>query len=379
MDRSVRCAIASILLATFVFGVRPAAAQWRVDAQAGRLQYESAPDAATTTVALGLTHSGVSSVYGIAAGVPFTTEEPLWGALHGYHRFATPGTVRFGVDLAANGYAYRIASADSNVLIPFPPGEEDVTEWGAAAEAMPFVAWGAGPHAVEARAGVVSFLTSEREVDPSNRTAFLADALFQTTPLDGFTPRIEAKFVSAPEANYPYAGVGFSFTRGVSVWGTFGRWFDDSVDAFSWDAGVTVPVGRRIALIANGRHDALDPVYATLARTAWGAGVTIWLGELPASVVEPVPDEYANGVATIELDVDDATGAPSIAGDFNDWTPTPMTREGGRWVLRVPLEPGVYNYSFVDGNGEWFVPVDTPGRRSDGMGGHVAVLVVAAE
>jgi len=49
------------------------------------------------------------------------------------------------------------------------------------------------------------------------------------------------------------------------------------------------------------------------------------------------------------------------------------------WIHRVALEPGVYNYAFVDEAGTWFVPEDTPGRRSDGMGGWVAVLVVEGE
>jgi len=38
--------------------------------------------------------------------------------------------------------------------------------------------------------------------------------------------------------------------------------------------------------------------------------------------------------------------------------------------------PGVYHYTFRSATGEWFVPVSTAGRRDDGMGGFVAVLVV---
>ena len=79
----------------------------------------------------------------------------------------------------------------------------------------------------------------------------------------------------------------------------------------------------------------------------------------------------------IRLPTAEASGdALSIAGDFNGWKPAPMTREGGDWVLRLPLAPGVYKYSFRDAGGRWFVPASVPGRRDDGMGGHVAVLVV---
>ena len=66
----------------------------------------------------------------------------------------------------------------------------------------------------------------------------------------------------------------------------------------------------------------------------------------------------------------------SIAGDFNNWQVVPMQREGGVWMIRLPLPPGVYNYAFRSARGEWFVPASVAGRRDDGMGGHVAVLVV---
>jgi hypothetical protein len=54
-----------------------------------------------------------------------------------------------------------------------------------------------------------------------------------------------------------------------------------------------------------------------------------------------------------------------------------MQRRGDAWVYSVTLEPGTYNYAFVDAQGEWFVPEKHPGRKSDGMGGVVAVLVVS--
>jgi hypothetical protein len=53
-----------------------------------------------------------------------------------------------------------------------------------------------------------------------------------------------------------------------------------------------------------------------------------------------------------------------------------MQRSGNHWVYTVALKPGVYNYAFVDPNGDWFVPEKHPGRKQDGMGGEVAVLVV---
>jgi hypothetical protein len=54
-----------------------------------------------------------------------------------------------------------------------------------------------------------------------------------------------------------------------------------------------------------------------------------------------------------------------------------MQRTGERWTITVALAPGVYNYAFVNSRGDWFVPEKHPGRKADGMGGHVAVLVVS--
>jgi hypothetical protein len=54
-----------------------------------------------------------------------------------------------------------------------------------------------------------------------------------------------------------------------------------------------------------------------------------------------------------------------------------MQREGSHWTYALRLDPGVYHYAFVAEDGTWFVPESQPGRQADGMGGHVAVLVVS--
>jgi hypothetical protein len=53
-----------------------------------------------------------------------------------------------------------------------------------------------------------------------------------------------------------------------------------------------------------------------------------------------------------------------------------MQQSGDAWTYTTELAPGVYNYAFVDASGKWFVPDGHPGRKDDGMGGAVAVLVV---
>lgn len=104
--------------------------------------------------------------------------------------------------------------------------------------------------------------------------------------------------------------------------------------------------------------------------------MSLLIGGHARKPVAPVPARYDDGVATIRLPVSRASSAPSVAGDFNKWTPARMERAGNYWIYRAPLPKGVYNFSFVAADGTWFIPEDFPGRKDDGMGGHVAVLVI---
>jgi 1,4-alpha-glucan branching enzyme len=65
----------------------------------------------------------------------------------------------------------------------------------------------------------------------------------------------------------------------------------------------------------------------------------------------------------------------SVVGDFSDWKPLPMVRNGDFWKLRVPVEPGLHHFAFrVDG--AWYVPEDAPGQVDDEFGRRDATLVV---
>jgi hypothetical protein len=368
------------LLLTVMIGLAssfpaPLDAQWRVDAQAGRLHYEMAPDVSSTSVGIGLIHQTFHSEFAASVGVPLSSEEPVWGALHGSRRLVSTGALRFGADLAGNAFGYALERPDTTTL-PLPSDGDLSTGWGLSLEAMPLVAWSGGAFAAEARAGGVFFMTRADDTDGYDRAALVTDAALAAMPAPGLSLRIEGAWVGAEGGSFPYAGVAASWSPSVTIWGSLGKWLHDDIETMSWSAGLSIPFGERLAARVTGRHDALDPVYATPARTTWGAGLSLLLGDASSGIAEPVPAAYRGGVATIVLDADDADGRPSIAGDFNGWTPAPMTRRGDDWVYEVPVAPGVYNYAFVAEAGTWFVPEGTPGRRDDGMGGHVAVLVV---
>jgi hypothetical protein len=164
----------------------------------------------------------------------------------------------------------------------------------------------------------------------------------------------------------------------VTLWAGAGHWLAPADRLLSWSAGARVPVGQRLELALQARDDSFDPLYASTPRRSWTVGVRVRLGNAPSGAA-PVPASYERGIATIALPASSARGVPRIAGDFNDWTPEPMELRGDTWSYEAALAPGVYEYAFVDENGTWFVPPSTPGRRDDGMGGFVALLVVGGE
>jgi hypothetical protein len=143
----------------------------------------------------------------------------------------------------------------------------------------------------------------------------------------------------------------------------------------AWGGGAGVALGDRATLWASVRQEAPDPLYWNAVRRTWSVGVTTRLGR-GAPALLPAPRSEPGGVL-IHISAADAPGADvSIAGDFNNWRPVPMQREGREWVIRLPLKAGVYHYAFRSAGGDWFVPASVAGRRDDGMGGQVAMLVV---
>jgi 1,4-alpha-glucan branching enzyme len=49
-------------------------------------------------------------------------------------------------------------------------------------------------------------------------------------------------------------------------------------------------------------------------------------------------------------DLDAKAKEVCVAGDFNDWTLLPMTRQGGKFVVKLRLRRGEYQYKYkVDG------------------------------
>ena len=339
---------------------------WSAEVSAGRLVYDPALANVGTSNLMGSLRYDTRReawVYG-AAALPAGDAGNLWGAGGAGGRFTLPalqtGRASVGADLGAHGFSFR------DRLV-------DLTGSGFALDAMPFARLTSGAGFVEARGGWRGQTLSFAGIRDSR-------GVFETGARGGYgsTVRVEgdAHWVHASEGTYPFVGASVAYDASpVTVWGQVGKWLATDLDERVWALGTGVSVGARTTVWGNVRQEAPDPLYWNPSRRTWSVGLTQRLGRLPAPAV-PLSASPA-GTVLVRLPAGDApAGAVSIAGDFNNWQPAPMQREGSNWIIRLSLMPGVYHYTFRSATGEWFVPVSTAGRRDDGMGGFVAVLVV---
>ena len=338
---------------------------WSVDVSAGRLVYEPLSANVRTSSLIGSLRYDTRSnawVYGTVAAPG--SDGTLWGAVGTggrvmLNRSSLHG-VNVGADVGVHGYSFR------DRLV-------DLMGTGGSLDAIPFARVGRGAGFIEGRAGwrgqTLSF-AGVRE----NR------GVFETGARGGYGTTLsvegDARWVHAREGTYPFVGVAVAYdVSPVQLWGHAGKWMAIDLDERVWALGGGVSLGARTTVWGSVRQDAPDPLYWNSTRRSWSVGLTQRLGRVPAPLV-PVASSPAGAVAIRLAATDAPSGTVSIAGDFNNWQPAPMLREGGEWIVRLPLMPGVYHYTFRSASGEWFVPPSAAGRRDDGLGGYVAVLVV---
>ena len=366
MRRKAVTATLAVILAALSHTTAANGQGWSAEVSAGRLVYDPVLANVGTSNLMGSLRYDTRRetwVYG-AAALPAGDAGNLWGAAGAGGRVTLPasqtGRASIGADVGAHGYSFR------DRLV-------DLTGSGFTLDAMPFARLTSGAGFVEARGGWRGQTLSFAGFRDSR-------GVFETGARAGYgsTVRVEgdAHWVHATEGTYPFVGATVAYDASpVTVWGHVGKWLATDLDERVWALGTGVSIGARTTVWGSVRQEAPDPLYWNPSRRTWSVGLTQRLGRLPAPLV-PVSASPA-GTVIVRLPAGDApAGAISIAGDFNNWQPAPMQREGGNWIIRLPLMPGVYHYTFRSATGEWFVPASTSGRRDDGFGGFVAVLVV---
>jgi Glycogen recognition site of AMP-activated protein kinase len=86
-------------------------------------------------------------------------------------------------------------------------------------------------------------------------------------------------------------------------------------------------------------------------------------------------ERLKRGRVRVTVVLEDAKSA-AIAGDWNDWSPAPMSRtRAGHWTTIIDVMPGVHRYAILVDGTRWTVPHGVP-QASDGFGGEAALLVV---
>lgn len=343
----------------------PGTAQgWTVDLYAGGTRAQGVAAQVTSTSLVGnLRHQWTSGpVAYLALGAPLG-DGALWGSagVGGRVQRALTGPLAYGLEFGTDAFAYRHDLTDTS-------GQ------GGSVRALPLVALtlpgtgGAG--SVELRAGAHG-----RYFEGSRGLWEVAGRVGTAGQDAGLIA--DARWLRADTTSYPFVGAQAVRTFGiVRTWASAGRWLGN-LDQTAWELGGSVTLGSQGELWASFHEDATDPLYDNPARRSWNVGFSRALGRPRSRLSAPVASQ---GRVRITLDEDALPGdggAPlRVAGEFNRWMPAPMTRAGESWVLELPLPAGVYRFSFVTAGGRWFVPEGYPGRTSDDMGGHVAVLVV---
>jgi Glycogen recognition site of AMP-activated protein kinase len=347
-----------------------------LDLSAGQIVYQPLPaDVATNNAAVTLRYDSLQGVwlYGTAA-MPFGGTNSRWGGFgigdRLVHSTSSSRRVNIGADIGAHGFVFHDAVLDQG-------GN------GGFVEAMPFVQLPAGLATFEVGGGWRGqTLSYAGTVDPRHVFESRAHATYgpaEAGPHRGvWTVEGDARWVRASEGVFPFFGGGLRY-RGtpVQVWLQTGKWFSSSLGDAAWGAGIDLTLTERLALWSSVRQEAPDPLYWNLPRRSWSVGITRRFDR--AGLTQPLAATQADaGGVLIRVNAADVDGASvSVAGDFNGWRPVPMQREGREWLARLQLAPGVYHYAFRSDGGQWFVPASVPGRRDDGMGGYVAVLVVS--
>ncbi len=376
------------LLAALAILVVPSAAwsqEWRASARVGRVSYQGAPAgaSASSSAVLGLGRTTLRDWFGVSAAIPLG-DDPFWAVLGGWKRLETRGTAGLLLDLTGHGFIQRqgtTATADPAPgplpFLPQPtaPLTSDPDGEGVGGEAMAGGFAGSARLRLESRVGIaaersrLSGVTQERALPTGDARISLA--------LAPVTLQAESRAWLDDNTTHAYVGTTLQYARGpFQLWGSLGQWVAGGLDRTAWSAGAGAAVAPGIELQLGGRGNAFDPLYLSATETSYWAGLSLHVGG-GRGLGAPVAARARDGRAMVALPAKAAKGRPSIAGDFTGWKPVPMQRDGNRWTYTEKLAPGTYHYAFVSEDGTWFVPESVAGRQDDGMGGHVAVLVVS--
>jgi hypothetical protein len=314
----------------------------------------------------------------LSGGTDLGSQGPQWGAAGVGGRVAVLGRPGWdlGVDVGTSLYGYTASSYEVEENGgPVTVREEE--DWGGTAEAIPTLEFRRGPVGVELRSGVVTTF-GPFEGEWLAVTAFDGGANLSVAPAEGVLVGAVGRYMRFPEGGYPYLGGSVQLTRGPAVlWAFAGRWMSDTLasprEGYGVGASMTPLPGLQV--MGGWQQEPSDPLFLNSPRRTWSLRVSRTVGRARPGLPALAPPTPADGATVIRLPASAVAEPPSVLGDFTEWKPVPMVRNGPFWELRLPIAPGIHHYAFRTAAGEVFVPDHLP-TTDDGMGGKSAVLVV---
>jgi hypothetical protein len=144
----------------------------------------------------------------------------------------------------------------------------------------------------------------------------------------------------------------------------------------------TLQIADRVALLGSYGRQLADPLRGLPQAEVLTASVRVSLGPKPLPVLERSliarasiePLALGGGVLEVRVFASDALEI-IIAGDFSDWRPIRMEREGTMWISRTRLPPGKYRVAVQVNGGEWRAPRNLARVRDD-FGGEAGLVVI---
>ena len=342
-----------------------AAAQWTVEASAGRAVHDPvSARVAAASASLGLGYARADRWGYLAGGVPLGGGGPGWGAAGGGGWAGVRrGALAIGVSAGAHAYGHGRA------------GPTDAGSGGSAA-LLAGASLLRGPLTAELRSGIAA--AGEAAGDSTGLRRFHETAARLALDLPaGATVAGEARLLRGEGGEWPYAGATAEARRPWGgAWAHAGSWLGAGrpAPAAAYGAGVRVRVAAATELQGALRQEPYDPLYRSAARRSWSVSLVRSLGGGRGRAPAGAP-RVAVGEAEFRVPRAPSGEAPALIGDFSGWEPVEMRVEGAWWVARVRLAPGVHHYAFRGADGRVFVP---PGVAAvdDGFGGRSGVVVV---
>jgi hypothetical protein len=191
--------------------------------------------------------------------------------------------------------------------------------------------------------------------------------------------------ISRREANYLDLSAGWS--HDVGAWsvaasagmrgrnGTFDR--DDNWQALS----ATAWLGSRVGLTLEAGRS-LEDLVRGVPRTRY-ASIGLRLSSRPHLALfrrkRPIVGPQivvARDAEVCRIEISNVSAARvELMGDFTDWEPMTLDRDGSTWRLRRVIAPGPHRVAIRIDGGDWIVPGNLP-RVEDELGGSVGLITV---